>query len=252
MKEDKIIQKTQFVSLILITLVIFGFVIILLPLFFYDNKPENFGVIGDALGGILNPVIAIAAALLTFLAFYIQKLANDELKNQFLYQKKSQHEDFLFKNFKNRITLIINEINNFNISFHGGTLISNVESLNNKNSKKYNFIGVQGIILFIVEYFNIKNQLERKGKRKLIIEKSYHAIFLHILNTISAFYNLHDDITKSSLNDDTKEELKRLLEYTYYSKFNYFLEYLKKQHLPYNSGGQVDYLINLYKASKTE
>lgn len=43
--------------------------------------------IGDSIGGILNPLIGLCAALLTFLAFYMQKLANDQVKNQFAEQK---------------------------------------------------------------------------------------------------------------------------------------------------------------------
>lgn len=100
MKHQKIINNTTLVSLLLISVTIIGFVLIFGQLILNHNKPENFGVVGDAVGGILNPIIAIAGALLTFLAFYIQKLANDDIKNQFLEQQEGEHKDFLFKNYK--------------------------------------------------------------------------------------------------------------------------------------------------------
>lgn len=67
------------------------------------------------------------------------------------------------------------------------------------NSKKYNFIGIQAINLFLVEYFRLKEQKIEKGQVKLIIEDSYHAIFLHISNLISAYYNLHIEVQNCKL-----------------------------------------------------
>lgn len=41
---------------------------------------QEIGLIGDTMGGTMNPFIAIAAALLTFLAFWIQYKANEQQK----------------------------------------------------------------------------------------------------------------------------------------------------------------------------
>jgi hypothetical protein len=41
---------------------------------------EEIGLIGDTMGGTMNPFIAISAALLTFLAFWIQYKANEQQK----------------------------------------------------------------------------------------------------------------------------------------------------------------------------
>jgi uncharacterized membrane protein len=248
MKQEKLLRETQFVSFILIGLAIIAFVIIIFQLVWRVEKPENFGVVGDAIGGIMNPIVAIAAALLTFMAFYIQKLANDELKDQFLQQKKDEHEDFIFKNFKDRIQLLINEVNTFNISFHNGTLISGTNLLNEQNAKKYNFIGIQAINLFLVEYFNLKEMRRAKGESTLLIEESYHAILLNINNLITAFYNIHIAVEQATLEADFKAELIELLSYTYYSKFNYFFEYLRKQHLHLKINGQIDYIYKHYEA----
>lgn len=245
--KKKLINETQYASFILIGIVIFGFLFIMSQLLFFDGKPENFGVIGDAVGGILNPIIAIAGALLTFLAFYIQKLANDDLKNQFIQQKKDDHSDFLFKNYKDRVMLIINEINNFNIAFHGGSLISDVNSLKNQNSKKYNFIGSQAINLFLIEYFPLKEKKRQQGEIELIIENSYHATYLHICNLISAYYTIHVHIENCELEETPQTELLEILQFAYYSKFNYFFEFLLKQHLEKKLKLQIEHLREFYK-----
>lgn len=39
------------------------------------------GPIGDTIGGIMGPFIAIVAAILTFLAFWVQYKANEQLRN---------------------------------------------------------------------------------------------------------------------------------------------------------------------------
>ena len=250
MDSKRVIRETTLASTILISLVAFGVILILSQFLFYDKKPENFGVIGDAVGGILNPIIAIAGVLLTFLAFYIQKLANDELKAQFTEQRKKEHEDFLFKNYKERIMLIISEINAFNISFHGGTLISGINLLKDKNAKKYNFVGIQAINLFLMEYFNLESKNKNVGNTELNFKTSYNAIYLHITNIITAFYNANLEIEQSNLEESYKTELLELLNYTYYTKFYYFFEYLKTQQLPPKLKSHIDYLYEYNKAKR--
>lgn len=54
-------------------------------------KPNE---IGDSIGGILNPLIGLVAAIFTFLAFLMQVFANDEIKKQFTQDK---FENRIFK-----------------------------------------------------------------------------------------------------------------------------------------------------------
>ncbi|GAK74552.1 hypothetical protein JCM19296_130 [Nonlabens ulvanivorans] len=54
-----------------------------------DDSP-----IGDTLGGIMNPFIAIGAAILTFLAFYMQFKANKQQREQFTQQLKEDKRQF--------------------------------------------------------------------------------------------------------------------------------------------------------------
>lgn len=245
MDSKKIIKETTLASIILILLVAFGVILVCSQLLFYDKKPENFGVIGDAVGGITGPIIGIAGVLLTFLAFYIQKLANDEIKKQFIEQGKKEHQDFLFKNYKDRIMLIINETNNFNISFHGGNLISGVDLLTNKSSKKYNFVGVQAINLFLIEYYK-----RTDVNTTLDLQDSYHSLFIHISNLISGFYNLQLAIQQSELEESSKIELSELLSFTYYTRFYYFFEFLRRQKLQPKLKSHIDYLFEFYRAQQ--
>ena len=71
------------------------------------------GEIGDTLGGIMNPFIALGGALLTYLAFYMQFKANklqreqfevqiENEKKQFREEIKEQNEQFLKSQFENQ------------------------------------------------------------------------------------------------------------------------------------------------------
>src|SRR5689334_2180187 len=51
------------------------------------------GPIGDTIGGIMGPFIAIAAAILTFLAFWVQYQANIQQREQFLLSLTKQKEE---------------------------------------------------------------------------------------------------------------------------------------------------------------
>ncbi|WP_417356250.1 hypothetical protein [Flavobacterium sp.] len=208
------------------------------------------GPIGDTIGGLMNPFIAISAAILTFLAFYIQKKANDELKKQFETQKEEQFDDFLFNNYKERISLIINEINNFHITFYNHTLVSSLDGIqNDPTKKKYNFIGIQAISLFLPEYAKIRE----RNKRKLNLDDTSHSILLYLNNLLVLFYNTHKQIINQNFNDDKnsyKDELESLLSFLYYSKVTYVIEQYKKHGLAnIELKKMLEELYNYYKLS---
>jgi len=71
--------------LIFIPFLIIIFLILFFPYWFSQFQVFNFdfkttGQIGDTIGGIMGPFIAIAAAILTFFAFWVQFKANDQQK----------------------------------------------------------------------------------------------------------------------------------------------------------------------------
>lgn len=205
-----------------------GIVTISLPFIFtrtwFIEFDDSTGVIGDTIGGITSPFLGFFGSILVYFALKAQIEANGEIKGQFKQQQTDSTNDFIFSNYKERINLIITEINSFNISFHGNTLISNINEIE-MLLKKYNFIGIQAINLYLIEYFRIKKLYnERIDTKGVNVDTSFHAIFLNINNLIGLFYRTHTEIISLAIESDYKEELEELLKYTYYSKLNYFLE----------------------------
>ena len=95
----------KFIGIAFIALVLFTF-----PIFFSSYTIANMGALGDLFGGIFNPLIAISAALLTFLAFYVQYKANDDVRKQF---KIQQFESQLYEMLKlHRANIDEMDINN--------------------------------------------------------------------------------------------------------------------------------------------
>ena len=256
-KHDKKIIKYS-----LILIVVFFIFSFLAPFLLVIPAKANFfdfsatGAVGDTIGGLMNPFIAISAALLTFLAFYIQKQANDNLNNDNKFA-------LLHKNYVDRLNLIISEIDNFNISFHNNTLISNLNEVkNNSSSKKYNFTGLQGICLFITEYDSLRREIHKKyeneenkvEKIKECFDKgTYQFLMLQINNLIVFFGNTITDINKhkfSNDNDDiAKQELIDIAKYICYSKFDYIFNLYEKNML-YNEDLKlrIDNIIKFYKS----
>lgn len=76
-------------------LVLFSF---LAPWLFTFHGSSRFdftetGQIGDTIGGLMNPFIALAGVIMTFVAFYIQKQANDQLAAKTDATENKQVED---------------------------------------------------------------------------------------------------------------------------------------------------------------
>lgn len=75
-------------------------VICVFPFFFTQKGYLDFsstGQIGDTIGGIMGPFVAIAAAILTFLAFWVQFKANQQ-----------QRKDIALERFENNLFELIN------------------------------------------------------------------------------------------------------------------------------------------------
>lgn len=60
----------------------------------FSDRP---GEIGDAIGGTLGPFIAIAAAILTFFAFWVQYKANTQQREQFISQLELQRSQSAYQ-----------------------------------------------------------------------------------------------------------------------------------------------------------
>ena len=84
------IKKTNYYLLASIFFIILG-VLTLVSIAFHfiyaGHKYAEYGSLGDAIGGITNPIIAVGAAILTFAAFYVQYQANKQVQDQFKIQQ---------------------------------------------------------------------------------------------------------------------------------------------------------------------
>lgn len=124
--------------------------------------------------------------------------------------------------------MIISEIDNLNVAFHEEELISELREIPDKLGEKYNFSGIQGLNLFLIEYFRDKSEKEKNAAKKFNLDDSFHSIALSIVNLIPLFYNTHIGISNSYLTDPYKSELLDLVGYVYYSKISFLVEHFNR------------------------
>jgi len=86
--------------------------------------------------------------------------------------------------------------------------------------KKYNFSGVQGINLFLIEFFRNEREKIIAGKLNFDLDDSFHSINLNINNLLILFYNVHISISHSTLKGAYANEL---LAYVYQSKISFIV-----------------------------
>lgn len=99
--EEKIRLDKKSKQLLIGGLIAFGvatILIIFMPIIITKYSIIPLGVekpneIGDTLGGIMGPVVALIGVLLTFLAFWAQYVANQEQRNQFQHSLIKQDDD---------------------------------------------------------------------------------------------------------------------------------------------------------------
>ncbi|WP_159637961.1 putative phage abortive infection protein [Sphingobacterium composti Ten et al. 2007 non Yoo et al. 2007] len=91
-KNSKFIRK--YLLLISIILISIALLLAIISPFFFTNfdifdgeKVVKYGSVGDAIGGLMNPFIGIAAVIGTGLAFYAQYQANKQVQDQFKLQQ---------------------------------------------------------------------------------------------------------------------------------------------------------------------
>ncbi len=70
---------------------------------YYNIDSKDRGGIGDAFSGTLSPIIAWIAAILTFSAFYVQYIANEQQKK---YLKQQRFEDTFFRLLENHQRMV--------------------------------------------------------------------------------------------------------------------------------------------------
>lgn len=170
MKDKKTNYKLEKIEILIIRisviLLIFAF---FAPALFVNNSLDGFdftesGQIGDTLGGIMNPFIALAGVLLTFLAFYIQFKANKQQKELF---RKELDSNKFESQFYEMLRLHKENVNELNLkltsdTFAGKELVVQNEEVIGRECFKY-YLEELKII-----YFVVKKNLPNAEKNKLI------------------------------------------------------------------------------------
>lgn len=109
----------------LIGFLIYSVLVTLLPSFIVQPSEKydftKTGQIGDTIGGIMSPFIGIAAAGLTFLAFWIQYRANEQQKSALLSQVQNANKERFILNFFEMIKLQRDNVDQLNYEKHNGT-----------------------------------------------------------------------------------------------------------------------------------
>ncbi|WP_143077704.1 putative phage abortive infection protein [Myroides guanonis] len=231
---NKIINKDKrniIKTLSMISAVVFLVFSFFAPYFFTSTSigkslitGEHTGHIGDTIGGIMSPFIAIAGVLLTFLAFYIQYQANKKVQNQFIIQQfESQFYEMLHLHREN-----LNEMNIEGYSYEYNDKSKEAK----KDSKKVKLTTGKKVFVTMLKEFEAIHliatktfmsdfkSLEQKDKDKiapslnqLILEHSYFVLFNGIniyTKNIERFVNADGCVFIKSTFEKFKDELENI------------------------------------------
>ncbi|MFN3444415.1 MAG: putative phage abortive infection protein [Bacteroidia bacterium] len=120
------------IILLIISFTLIGFAIYA-PNYFvnYYSKFNTFGQIGDTIGGLMNPFIALAGVFITFLAFYMQFQANNiQIK---LFNKNQKEQNNLIK--EQLFFRLVDNLNQriINFSYSESTVSGNADYVSYKS-----------------------------------------------------------------------------------------------------------------------
>ena len=223
------------------------------PYFFTSTKigksiiaSKDVGLVGDTMGGIMNPFIAISGVLLTFLAFYLQYQANRQVQEQFEEQLKKENLDYIYNKFNSQIQLILYEINKFQFSHyypfyskdmpvrpeiperrfmgpkHESLLLEYEEKVKEyQNSKKYEKRSFEGV-LAINELFLLLIKRNTFTLSEDYFDKSFNNPKINEVYYILNYFNLTINEIENNLIDkiNLKEDLINRLIFLYNTKLS--------------------------------
>jgi hypothetical protein len=155
--------KTHTLSIILIAFIISILFALTTP-YLVNHYVSSYGFntiksneIGDSIGGVLGPAVAIIASILTFLAFWVQYDAN---KKQNEYIRKQRFEDTFFRLLENHQN-IVSSIDFIESNFYG-----TVKEASNRDSFKEIFSGFET---------NYKEDIKKKPNED-VLETEYESM----------------------------------------------------------------------------
>lgn len=196
-KENEAIKFGTRLSALYIILGVIGFVLIMLPMIFYSNdKLDNIGIVGDTVGGILNPIFAVPATILTFLAFWVQFKANQEVQNQFKIQQfESQFYEMLRLHKEN-----INEMKISGYDYNISTTINpKTEETTITRSQVERFVEGRKVFVTMVkelvacyEFCKLYDITDKYGSQELL-ELSYRIFFFGSQSSLISSNTIDDE-----------------------------------------------------------
>jgi len=165
-KEDILIKYSTNLSAYFIIIAVIGFCILMFPFAFESGNTPNYGIIGDTIGGLLNPIIAVPATLLTFLAFWVQYKANEQ-----------QKRDLQIERFENKFYAMLQiHRDNVNEIYIGQTL-----------SGRKSFISMFNELKFT--YYSVKNYYD-KGYKPLNLQSDISDEVLYNISYLIFFFGI--------------------------------------------------------------
>lgn len=104
-KNNKTFLERNIMIISTITLIAGVVLLFLMPLlmsfFHYYDKKLTPNEVGDAFGGVANPVVTLVGVFLTFMAFYIQYKANERQTGELESQKAKEEQRFIKESISN-------------------------------------------------------------------------------------------------------------------------------------------------------
>lgn len=161
------------------------FMVLLAMIFglFKADSIDNFGNLGDALGGVTAPILGSLAIVVTFLAFWIQYEANQEIR-----------KDIRFDRFENKFYELL-RLHQYNVD-------SLEISGKFKGRKAFDkmYYEIRYLYFFIereLNYWNEQQNPKIKLEEKELIDLAYTIFFFGLKETRSNYFYLKDNIHTS-------------------------------------------------------
>lgn len=218
--EDIEINKPNlWIGLLLILAILIVFFAFLAPVLFTDSSSygdfdTSTGAVGDTIGGIMNPFIAIAAVIVTGLAFYMQYQANRQVQDQF---KKQDHQYKLDK-FESRLFKFVENYNQTVNQFNCNSRDSN-ETFRGKDI----FFAIHQEFKATLKDIQNFNQLNNFNIENMCLEKANESNFYIVelkITYVIVFYGVSEHGQKTVI-----EKLKHLYKNEYLKKLTDYLSY---------------------------
>lgn len=209
-----------------------------------ENRTLNPNEIGDSIGGVLNPLIGFTAAILTFLAFYIQFKANNEQRDLY-YRNQQKDIENLEDNYKVNLRIFKNLVESMLNHYKSFDVLINKYA----NAEKETPLFSKHLVRSTDSSYEIFKNLDFKeiytsvvynfSESKIEWEKE----FIEVLNIIDFYDKLINKIVEDS-NNHTNKKVIRI------NEVGEFLNLQMNDILPdpdlYKLDGIIDYLAIVY------